>query len=288
MGATVTSVGVEALAGLRSMQAASFECVQASPLALRAVSRLTQLTAVEVSPVQHLHRGRQVAGSPPPVELGAVVTAPRLALVMQFPGTTLPPQLLESLGRLPMLEVLNLSNYEPQNMMRTERIILFDDLKALARCLNLKRLDLSNLVLPFCMVRLGRCICHRVLSRMMSQPALQLGGGLRTRVLGRLPDAHVSTLAGGRPAGQNCRQGQDVQAKAQLHSAGGAVPVWLSDRPHAHGPPESHLPAGALPSESAPHPAEQHMGVGRKCACLTPCARCIFLPQCKRGRFAMS
>ena len=60
-----------------------------------------------------------------------------------------------------MLEVLNLSNYEPQNMMRTERIILFDDLKALARCLNLKRLDLSNLVLPFCMVRLGRCMCVR-------------------------------------------------------------------------------------------------------------------------------
>ena len=130
-----------------------------------------------------------MAGSAPTVELGVVVIAPSLALVMQFPGTTLPPQLLESLGRLPMLEVLNLSNYEPQNMMRTERIILFDDLKALARCLNLKRLDLSNLVLPFCMVRLSCCTCVRVLSRIVSQSALQLDGVLRTRVLGRVPDA---------------------------------------------------------------------------------------------------
>ena len=50
LGAEVTSDGIRALAGLPDLQASSFECSDASPEALEAVSTLTGLTCIEVSP----------------------------------------------------------------------------------------------------------------------------------------------------------------------------------------------------------------------------------------------
>lgn len=65
----------------------------------------------------------------------------------------MPPQLLHALQRLPWLEVLNLSSYEPQSMLHTELQLVFKDLLALANCRSLRRLDLSNAVLTGELVR---------------------------------------------------------------------------------------------------------------------------------------
>ena len=46
----ITGAGIEALAGLSSLQACCFESSQASPQALHAVSSLRGLTSAEVSP----------------------------------------------------------------------------------------------------------------------------------------------------------------------------------------------------------------------------------------------